>query len=101
VDAIRVTAAGDSVLSHRVATVVVGRLRDGAHDGPAGQIGSLTEREREVLRLLVHGKSNAEIATELFVSPPTVKNHISSILGKLGADNRIQAAVEAVRRRWV
>jgi DNA-binding NarL/FixJ family response regulator len=53
-----------------------------------------------VLAPLVAGKSNVEIAAELGISPPTVKHHIASILDKLGAGNRIQAAVEAVRRGW-
>ena len=57
----------------------------------------LTDREREVLRLIAIGKDNAEIARELFISPKTVKNHISNILMKLQIENRIQAAVYAVR----
>jgi DNA-binding NarL/FixJ family response regulator len=57
----------------------------------------LSEREIEVLRLLAEGKGNAEIAQELFISPKTVKNHIASILMKLQIENRIQAAVYAVR----
>ena len=58
---------------------------------------SLTEREIEVLRLLSSGMDNAEIGRTLFISPSTVKNHISSILLKLQIENRIQAAVYAVR----
>ena len=54
-------------------------------------------REKEVLRLVVEGKDNAAIAQELFISPYTVKNHISNILLKLRVDNRLQAAVRAVR----
>ncbi len=53
--------------------------------------------ERDVLRMVVDGKENAAIARELFVSPATVKNHVSNILAKLGAENRLQAAVRAVR----
>jgi two-component system nitrate/nitrite response regulator NarL len=98
VDGIRLTAAGESVLSPRVATVIVRRLQAERRKAPTAQIGSLTERECEVLPLLVAGKSNIEIAAALFISPRTAKNHIASILDKLGAENRIQAAVEAVRR---
>ena len=58
---------------------------------------SLTGREHEVLRLLSSGMDNAEIGRTLFISPSTVKNHISSILLKLQIENRIQAAVYAVR----
>ena len=57
----------------------------------------LSERELDVLRLVACGKDNAEIARELSISPKTVKNHISSILVKLHIENRIQAAVYAVR----
>ena len=58
---------------------------------------NLSTREKEVLRLVVEGKDNATIAQELFISPYTVKNHISNILLKLHVENRLQAAVRAVR----
>ena len=57
----------------------------------------LTEREREVLGLIAEGRENNEIAAALVISPETVKTHVSSILEKLEADNRAQAAVTAVR----
>ncbi len=57
----------------------------------------LSDRETEVLRLIANGKDNADIARELHISPKTVKNHISNILMKLQIENRIQAAVYAVR----
>ena len=57
----------------------------------------LSDRETEVLRLIANGRDNAEIAQELHISPKTVKNHISNILMKLQIENRIQAAVYAVR----
>src|SRR5437016_2653028 len=57
----------------------------------------LSEREIEVLKLIANGKDNSMIAAELHISPKTVKNHISNILMKLQIDNRIQAAVYAVR----
>ncbi len=57
----------------------------------------LSEREVQVLRLIANGKDNAQIAADLHISPKTVKNHISNILMKLQIENRIQAAVYAVR----
>ena len=60
--------------------------------------GVLSSREREILRALVTGKNNSQIAKELFISRETVKTHVSNILSKLGTENRVQAAVEAVRR---
>ena len=60
----------------------------------------LSIREKEVLRLVVEGKDNATIAQELFISPYTVKNHISNILLKLSVENRLQAAVARFAIRW-
>ncbi|HEX6772575.1 MAG TPA: response regulator transcription factor [Acidobacteriaceae bacterium] len=59
---------------------------------------SLTERETEVLRLIVGGNSNKEIAAALFISEATVKTHINSLLGKLGVTDRTQAATTALQR---
>jgi len=66
----------------------------GAWDGGAGDLG-LTGREREVLRLVAAGRSNKEIAAELFISPKTASVHVSNILGKLGAASRGEAAAKA------
>ena len=63
--------------------------------------GQLTERELEVLRLLVKGKSNTEIAKDLIVSVHTAKAHVCSILQKLCVDDRVQAAVKAVKENIV
>ncbi|MFA7659047.1 MAG: LuxR C-terminal-related transcriptional regulator [Candidatus Gastranaerophilaceae bacterium] len=59
---------------------------------------SLTEREFEVLKLVVMGKSNTEIARDLMVSVHTAKAHVCSILQKMGVNDRVQAAVKAVRQ---
>ncbi|MBE9101782.1 response regulator transcription factor [filamentous cyanobacterium LEGE 07170] len=57
----------------------------------------LSEREQEVLSLMVEGHNNSEIARQLYVSPNTIKTHVRGILNKLGVKNRIQAAILAVR----
>jgi two-component system, NarL family, response regulator LiaR len=92
--------AGDSMISPQIAGRLVSRLRenDGArpHSEPDLHT-SLTCREVEVLTLIAHGKENSAIAQELYISPKTVKNHVASILDKLAIENRIQAAVVAVK----
>lgn len=71
-----------------------------APPGPDDRPGveALTPRELEVLRLIARGKSNKEIAAELFITEKTVKTHVSNLLGKLGLHDRTQAAVYAVKR---
>jgi DNA-binding NarL/FixJ family response regulator len=96
---IRAAAVGESLVSPTIAAKVLQRLRAStASQREAETIQSeLSDREIEVLKLIANGKDNAEIAGELHISPKTVKNHISNILMKLQIDNRIQAAVYAVR----
>jgi NarL family two-component system response regulator LiaR len=62
---------------------------------------TLTERELDVLKLMVDGLNNAEIAERLVISLSTVKYHISNILGKLGVDNRVAAVTLAIQRKLV
>jgi DNA-binding NarL/FixJ family response regulator len=101
VTAIRAAAAGQSVISPRIATFLLQRMRDPA-DSAAHLAGThLTARELEVLGLMAKGKSNHEIAEVLVISLSTVRNHISSILMKLQVENRVQAAVRAVRDHLV
>jgi len=100
--AMRAVAAGQSVISSRVADylfhgVRVGSINGAPYRAASEENGTLTERETEILQLLACGKENSEIARLLHLSPSTVKNHISSILHKLAVENRIQAAVLAVR----
>lgn len=99
----RAAAAGHSLLSPRVATILLEQVRSSppAVDLPENLAVGLTERELEVLALLAAGKRNGEIAESLVISEQTVKNHVSSILIKLEVENRIQAAVLAVRQRLV
>jgi DNA-binding NarL/FixJ family response regulator len=96
---IRAAAAGESLISPQIAAKVLQLLRSqGARAKTADALrAELSERELEVLKLIAIGKDNAQIAQELFISPKTVKNHISNILMKLQIENRIQAAVYAVR----
>jgi DNA-binding NarL/FixJ family response regulator len=90
---------GESLISPTIAAKVLQRVRaTSAQPEIADTIRSeLSSREIEVLKLIANGKDNAVIAGELHISPKTVKNHISNILMKLQIDNRIQAAVYAVR----
>jgi DNA-binding NarL/FixJ family response regulator len=97
---IRAASVGESLISPQIASKVLQRVRATsveAGTAAAAAKPELSERETEVLRLIANGKDNAEIAEELHISPKTVKNHISNILMKLQIENRIQAAVYAVR----
>jgi DNA-binding NarL/FixJ family response regulator len=105
VAAVRAAAAGDAVIPPRVAPELLRRLRAAEPARGAGAGGAdaveLSEREHEVLRLIVDGRDNAAIAAELFISPNTVKSHVASIFGKLGVESRLQASVQALRRGLV
>jgi DNA-binding NarL/FixJ family response regulator len=96
---IRAAAAGDALLSPGLAVKLLGRMKTTV---PAQENGALlSERELDVLRLLAAGKANVDIARELYLSPYTVRNHISSILAKLQIANRTEAAAYAIRRGLV
>jgi DNA-binding NarL/FixJ family response regulator len=99
-DGIRAVAAGWCAVAPRVTSVLVERIRRDAYDAaPAAEatLPGLSERERQVLALIAEGCDNAQIARTLYVSPSTVRNHVSSLLEKLGVHNRVQAAAYAVR----
>lgn len=97
VDAIKAAARGESTISPRVAGRLVRRLREPS-DSERDQAGAgLTQREHEVLELIARGVNNPDIARALYLSEHTVKNYVSSILAKLQVENRVQAAVQAVR----
>lgn len=97
---VRAAAAGNAIISPAVATRLVSRLHEQRR---AERIQSpptpppLTARERDILRLLAQGRENSAIASELVISPATVKTHVAHLLDKLDLDNRVQAAVFAVR----
>jgi two-component system, NarL family, response regulator LiaR len=94
VTAIACIQDGATYLDPQIASHVLEHLRPVV---PAQNIGTLSERELEVLKLLVEGHSNPEIATLLYISLSTVKAHIRSIMTKLAVDDRVQAAVVALR----
>jgi DNA-binding NarL/FixJ family response regulator len=96
--AVRTVAAGDAQLSPAVTRRLleqVARRLPAAVTRDTAALAELTEREREVLRLMAVGMSNAEIASALMVSEPTVKTHVSSVLQKLGLRDRVQAVIYA------
>jgi DNA-binding NarL/FixJ family response regulator len=96
---IRAASVGESLISPHIASKVLQRVRSTSTVPAIAETirAELSDREIEVLKLIANGKDNAEIAGELHISPKTVKNHISNILMKLQIDNRIQAAVYAVK----
>ncbi len=97
VDAIRQVAQGRSLIDPGTIAQVMNRIRDGS---PAGnKLAQLTDREREVLDLIADGMTNRQIGERLFLAEKTVKNYVSSLLGKLGMERRSQAAVFGAEAR--
>jgi DNA-binding NarL/FixJ family response regulator len=94
-EAIHVVARGDALLSPAVTKRVIRQFSRVPHAAAPRGLDELTERERDVFRLIAHGLSNAEIGAELFISDTTVKTHITHILQKLGLRDRVQAVVLA------
>lgn len=94
--AIRAAANGEPVVESKVAGKMMSRYRKMNDPLPHD---ALTEREREVLKLIAHGKSNQEIADELFIGIKTVKTHVSHIFQKLAVEDRTQAAIYAIRNK--
>ncbi|WP_069161535.1 response regulator [Nocardia altamirensis] len=96
-EAVRVVAAGEALLAPTVTRRLIADLADRGRPRPelARRLGELTERERDTLRQLARGCSNAEIATAMTVSEHTVKTHVSAVLSKLGLRDRVQAVVFA------
>jgi DNA-binding NarL/FixJ family response regulator len=104
ISAVRATAAGESVISSQIAGKLLQRIRErdipvtvNSANAASAIRAVLTERELEIFERLASGRTNHDIAHELLLSTNTVHNHIASILAKLHLDNRIQAAVQAVR----
>ena len=105
VAAVRAVAAGDAVLSPAITRQLLDqvgrRLPAPVSREPEELLTQLTDREREVLRMLAAGLTNAEIAAALVLSDATVKSHVSSLLGKLGLRDRVQAVIYAYETRLV
>lgn len=97
VAAIEGTAAGRSYVDPTIAGRLLDELAKGSSAPTRVELGSLTDRERDVLRLLGRGLNNADIAARLHLSDGTVRNHVSAILQKLGVADRTQAALVAVQ----
>ncbi|NKB18320.1 MAG: response regulator transcription factor [Pseudanabaena sp. CRU_2_10] len=94
ITAIAAAQEGATYLDPQIAKKVIEHLKPPT---PASNLGQLSQREMEVLRLMVDGKSNPEIAAVLYLSPNTVKTHVRGIMNKLAVDDRVQAAVVALR----
>jgi DNA-binding NarL/FixJ family response regulator len=93
--AIRTVAAGDALLSPTVTKKVIKQFARRPRLAPPTELDELSERERDVFRLMTEGLSNGEIGQELFISETTVKTHVTHILQKLGLRDRVQAVVLA------
>jgi DNA-binding NarL/FixJ family response regulator len=100
---IKAAVAGESLISGVVGAKLFKRLRADDRRTVAEQhlFDTLSNRELEILKLLANGRRNAEIAKELFISPHTVRNHVSNILAKLHISNRFEATSYAIRNRMV
>jgi DNA-binding NarL/FixJ family response regulator len=95
--AIRAVARGESILEPSIAAKVVAEFARMANQSPRPQTLAepLSDRERDVLRLVAKGATNREIASSLSIAEGTVRNHLTNILGKLGVSDRTQAALKA------
>jgi len=96
IDTVRAAAAGTASLSPELLTRLTRALR---RPPPPDPLQPLSPRERDVLQLLARGHSNRQIATDLAIGEQTVKTHVRSILAKLGLQDRVQAAIFALRHQ--
>jgi DNA-binding NarL/FixJ family response regulator len=93
--AVRTVAAGDALLSPAITKRVIKQFARIPRPEPPKELGELTARERDILRLVASGLSNLEIGEQLYISETTVKTHVTHILQKLGLRDRVQAVVLA------
>ena len=101
VEAIRLVAAGESVVDPSLTSKLISELTRLSVRGEEVVANPLTEREREVLALMAEGLNNRDIAAKIFVSEKTVKNHVTNIFRKLDVSDRTQAVVQGVKRKLV
>ncbi len=99
VSALEAVGRGESLLDPAVTEKVLERVRRIATGGQADELAALTPQEQKILMLVAEGKTNKEIAAEIFLSDKTVKNYVSSILSKLNLERRAQAAAFVARHR--
>lgn len=95
VEAVRAAVAGDTLISPQITVRLLRHLTRPIAAPGQDSSPSLTDREVEIVRVLAQGKTNAEIATDLFIAPGTVKNHVAAIQHKLGTRNRVGIAAWA------
>lgn len=96
VEAVRQVGSGRSLLDPKLTARVMERLRNGSAEDP--KLASLSAQERRILELLAEGKTNRQIAAEMFLAEKTVKNYVSNLLAKMGMSRRTEAAVYAARQ---
>ncbi|HOR16931.1 MAG TPA: response regulator transcription factor [Dermatophilaceae bacterium] len=101
VQAVHAAANGDALIAPNVTRRLLATLVDHAPQTVTQPVDPLTEREEGVLVLLARGRTNAEIAAELFISLSTVKSHIASLMAKLGVRNRVEIAMWAYQSKRV
>jgi two-component system, NarL family, response regulator DevR len=99
--ALEAVGRGESLLDSAVTEKVLARVRRVATGGESDELGGLTAQERKILLLVAEGKTNKEIASEVFLSDKTVKNYVSSILSKLNLQRRAQAAAFVAKHQIV
>ena len=99
VTALDAVARGESLLDSAVTEKVLERVRRAASGSATDELAELTFQERKILMLVAEGKTNKEIAAEIFLSDKTVKNYVSSILSKLNLQRRTQAAAFVAKHR--
>src|SRR6266568_2827757 len=100
VAALEAVARGESLLDPAVTEKVLERVRRIATGGATDELAALTAQEQKILLLVAEGKTNKEIASEIFLSDKTVKNYVSSILSKLNLERRAQAAAFVAKHHF-